>query len=60
VADRHVLMGTCSWTDESLTQGTDWYPRTSMSAADRLAFYSPLTGHPTKPQSSWHDSRTAP
>ena len=35
-----VLVGTCSWTDKTLTNGTDWYPRKSMSAAERLAFYS--------------------
>jgi len=35
-----VLVGTCSWTDKTLLKGTDWYPRRSMSAADRLAFYA--------------------
>jgi uncharacterized protein YecE (DUF72 family) len=35
-----ILVGTCSWTDKPLVQGTDWYPRKSMSAADRLAFYA--------------------
>ncbi len=35
-----ILVGTCSWTDKTLTQGTDWYPKRSMSAADRLAFYA--------------------
>lgn len=33
-------MGTCSWTDRTLTHDTDWYPRRSMSAADRLKFYA--------------------
>jgi uncharacterized protein YecE (DUF72 family) len=40
VAHGTVLVGTCSWTDKTLTQGTDWYPKRSMSAADRLAFYA--------------------
>jgi uncharacterized protein YecE (DUF72 family) len=35
-----VLVGTCSWTDTTLTDETDWYPKRSMSAAERLAFYS--------------------
>ncbi len=34
-----VLVGTCSWTDKTLTEGTDWYPKRTMSAAERLAFY---------------------
>jgi uncharacterized protein YecE (DUF72 family) len=35
-----VLVGTCSWTDKTLTEGTEWYPKRTMSAAERLAFYS--------------------
>lgn len=35
-----VLVGTCSWTDRTLTNETDWYPKKSMSAADRLKFYA--------------------
>jgi uncharacterized protein YecE (DUF72 family) len=35
-----VLVGTCSWTDPTLVRQTDWYPRKSMTAAERLAFYS--------------------
>lgn len=35
-----VYAGTCSWTDPTLVKETDWYPRRSMSAADRLAYYS--------------------
>jgi uncharacterized protein YecE (DUF72 family) len=35
-----VLVGTCSWTDKTLTDGTDWYPKRTMSAAERLAFYA--------------------
>ncbi len=39
-ADRLVLVGTCSWTDTTLVKDTDWYPKKSMSAAERLAFYA--------------------
>jgi uncharacterized protein YecE (DUF72 family) len=35
-----VLVGTCSWTDATLVKETDWYPRRSMSAAERLAYYA--------------------
>ena len=35
-----ILTGTCSWTDPTLVKGTDWYPKRSMSAAERLAFYA--------------------
>ncbi|MGH9153272.1 MAG: DUF72 domain-containing protein [Acidimicrobiales bacterium] len=35
-----VRTGTCSWTDPTLVKGTDWYPRKSMSAAERLAYYA--------------------
>ena len=35
-----VRTGTCSWTDPTLVKGTDWYPKKSMSAAERLAFYA--------------------
>jgi uncharacterized protein YecE (DUF72 family) len=41
-----VLCGSCSWTDKTLVQDTDWYPRRSMSAKERLQFYAarfPLT-----------------
>lgn len=37
---REVLVGTCSWTDQTLVKETDWYPKRSMSAAERLAYYS--------------------
>jgi uncharacterized protein YecE (DUF72 family) len=40
MAPAEVLVGTCSWTDRTLTRDTDWYPKRSMSAADRLAFYA--------------------
>jgi uncharacterized protein YecE (DUF72 family) len=35
-----VLVGTCSWTDATLVKETDWYPRRSMRAAERLAYYA--------------------
>src|SRR5207244_7438027 len=35
-----VLAGTCSWTDATLVKETDWYPRKSMKAAERLAYYA--------------------
>jgi uncharacterized protein YecE (DUF72 family) len=41
-----VLTGTCSWTDKTLVQETDWYPQRTMSAEERLRFYAahfPLT-----------------
>jgi uncharacterized protein YecE (DUF72 family) len=40
VGDAEVRVGTCSWTDRTLVKGTDWYPKRSMSAAERLAFYA--------------------
>jgi uncharacterized protein YecE (DUF72 family) len=36
----NVLVGTCSWTDPTLVKETDWYPKRSMSAAERLKFYA--------------------
>jgi uncharacterized protein YecE (DUF72 family) len=41
-----VLTGTCSWTDKTLVEETDWYPRRTMTPEDRLRFYAahfPLT-----------------
>ena len=35
-----TLIGTCSWTDATLVKETDWYPRKSMKAAERLAYYA--------------------
>jgi uncharacterized protein YecE (DUF72 family) len=35
-----VRVGTCSWADATLTKESDWYPRRSMKAAERLAYYS--------------------
>jgi uncharacterized protein YecE (DUF72 family) len=44
VTRAHVLVGTCSWTDRTLVRDTDWYPKRSMSAAERLAFYASRFG----------------
>ena len=33
-----VRVGTCSWTDKTLVNDTKWYPKKSMSAAERLAY----------------------
>jgi uncharacterized protein YecE (DUF72 family) len=40
VGEGKILVGTCSWTDKTLIKDTDWYPKRSMSAAERLAFYA--------------------
>ena len=40
VAAGTILVGTCSWTDQTLVKETEWYPKRSMSAAERLAFYA--------------------
>src|SRR5262245_2542142 len=40
IDDAEVRVGTCSWTDRTLIKDTDWYPKRSMSAAERLAYYS--------------------
>jgi uncharacterized protein YecE (DUF72 family) len=40
IGGAEVRVGTCSWTDRTLVKGTDWYPKRSMSAAERLAYYS--------------------
>lgn len=36
----NVRCGTCSWADRSLTREGGWYPRKTMRAAERLAFYA--------------------
>ncbi|MBV9605844.1 MAG: DUF72 domain-containing protein [Solirubrobacterales bacterium] len=41
-----VLTGSCSWTDKTLVEDADWYPKRTMSAEERLRYYSgqsPLT-----------------
>jgi uncharacterized protein YecE (DUF72 family) len=35
-----IRVGTASWTDKTLTKDSDWYPKKSMSAKERLAFYA--------------------
>jgi uncharacterized protein YecE (DUF72 family) len=35
-----VRVGTCSWADATLTKDSDWYPKKSMKAAERLAYYA--------------------
>jgi uncharacterized protein YecE (DUF72 family) len=35
-----LMVGTCSWTDPTLTKQTSWYPWRSMSAAERLRYYA--------------------
>lgn len=35
-----IEIGTCSWTDPTLTDNTSFYPDTDMSAEERLAFYA--------------------
>ncbi|HWF35632.1 MAG TPA: DUF72 domain-containing protein [Solirubrobacteraceae bacterium] len=35
-----VRAGTCSWTDKTLVKDSDWYPRKTMTAAERLAYYA--------------------
>jgi uncharacterized protein YecE (DUF72 family) len=40
VGGARVLVGTCSWTDKTLIKDTTWYPKKTMSAAERLAFYA--------------------
>lgn len=46
IGDHAVLTGSCSWTDRTLVQESDWYPKRTMSAEERLRFYAtqfPLT-----------------
>ena len=41
-----VLTGSCSWTEKTLVEEGDWYPRKTMSAEERLRYYAaqfPLT-----------------
>ena len=41
-----VLTGSCSWTERTLVEEADWYPRRTMSAEERLRYYAahfPLT-----------------
>jgi uncharacterized protein YecE (DUF72 family) len=38
--EQRIRVGTASWTDPTLTKETNWYPRRSMSAEERLRFYA--------------------
>jgi uncharacterized protein YecE (DUF72 family) len=41
-----VLTGSCAWTERTLVEEADWYPRRTMSAEERLRYYTahfPLT-----------------
>ena len=40
VGDGEVRVGTCSWTDKTLIQDAAWYPKKTMTAAERLAYYA--------------------
>jgi len=40
LAGSRVLVGTCSWTDATLVKETDWYPKRTMTAAERLGYYA--------------------
>ena len=40
VGERTLLAGSCSWTDRTLVSESDWYPKRTMSAEERLAFYA--------------------
>src|SRR6266550_3544788 len=40
IGGSRVLVGTCSWTDRTLVNESDWYPRRSMTATERLAYYA--------------------
>ena len=40
VGGSRVLVGACSWAARSLTQESDWYPKRTMKAAERLAYYA--------------------
>ena len=35
-----IRVGTASWTDKTLIQEADWYPKRSMSAEERLRYYA--------------------
>ena len=35
-----VRVGTCSWADKTLVRDAAWYPRKTMTAAERLGFYA--------------------
>ena len=40
VGDAQVRVGTCSWTDKTLIKDATWYPKKTMTAAERLGYYA--------------------
>ncbi|MBV9196886.1 MAG: DUF72 domain-containing protein [Solirubrobacterales bacterium] len=68
LGEHTVLTGSCSWTDRTLVAETDWYPKRTMSAEERLRFYAgrfPLTeidstyyAPPAEPQARLWAQRT--
>jgi uncharacterized protein YecE (DUF72 family) len=45
-AGHELLAGSCLWTDRTLVEQSGWYPKRTMTAAERLRFYAerfPLT-----------------
>ncbi len=40
MAAGRIRVGTASWTDPTLIKESDWYPRRSMSAEERLRYYA--------------------
>ena len=40
VRQSRLRVGTASWTDPTLTKESDWYPKRSLSAEERLRFYA--------------------
>lgn len=40
VLSGRVLVGTTSWSERTLVHETTWYPKRSMKAAERIAFYA--------------------
>jgi uncharacterized protein YecE (DUF72 family) len=40
LAERGIYLGTCSWTDPTLVESENFYPRKTMTAEERLGFYA--------------------
>ena len=40
VGSSRILVGASSWSDRSLTHESGWYPKRTMRAAERMAFYA--------------------
>lgn len=38
--NREVKAGACSWAEATLVKESDWYPKRSMKAAERMAYYA--------------------